>query len=142
MNAFCCKAAVLLCIGAFSAPCWSQVQKAQDTKPIVALVQRTKGRLTIKIEPDPTRGKDALYVFNRLREKYGADYPIVAIVDDSSTISDLYQVSGIAGKAGFERVRTFISHRDNGMMFEVNLGPSLPFSPTGPFDKAAQPSKQ
>jgi len=133
MHGFYCRAVAVLCIGAFSALCWSQVQKEQDTKPIVALVQRTKGHLTIKIEPDPTRGKDALYVFNNLREKYGADYPIVAIVDDSSTLSDLYQVSGIAGKAGFERVRTFISHRDNGMMFEVNFGPALPFSTTGPF---------
>jgi hypothetical protein len=125
--------AVLLYTVTFSALCWPQQDKQKDVKPIVALVERTRGHLTIKIKPDPTSGKDALYAFSKLKEQFGADYPIVAIVDDSARIDDLYQVSGIAGKAGFERVRTFISHRDNGKMFEVNFGPAFPFSTTGPF---------
>jgi len=133
MSRFYPNAILLVCTVIFSAPCWPQLDNKNDTKPIVALVQRTRGHLIIKVEPDPTPGKDALYVLSKLKEQFGADYPIVAIVDDSARIDDLYQVSGIAGKAGFERVRTFISHRDNGKMFEVNFGPALPFSPTGPF---------
>ena len=112
-------------------------------KPIVAFVQRTSGRLTIKINSNRSPEKDALYVLSVLREKLGSDYPVVAIVDGSSKISDLYQVDGIAGKAGFDRVRTFISHPDNGKMFEVKFGPAIPFSMRGPFDPAPSPlSKQ
>ena len=139
MTALHLKAAVLLLTSVVpSTLCWSQTQKKQanaDAKPIVALVQRTRGRLMIKINPDPSPGKDALYVFNALRAKFGSEYPVVAIVDDSAGINDLYQVSGIATKAGFGRVRTFISHRDNGRMFEVKFGPALAFSTAGPFDE-------
>lgn len=122
-------------------PQTQEKQEIDHAKPIVALVSRPEGRLIIKIEPDPTPGKDALYVFNTLHEKLGSGYPVIAIVDDSSRVSDLYQVSGIASKAGFERVRTFISHRDNGMMFEVKFGPALPYSTSGPFDQKTNPPK-
>jgi len=105
-----------------------------DPKPIVAVVQRTKGRLSIAVHPDPLPGKDPLRVFNALHEKFDSKYPVVAIVDDSARISDLYEVDGTAGKAGFENVRTFISHYDNGKMFEVKFGPGIPFSINGPFN--------
>jgi hypothetical protein len=80
------------------------------------------------VRPDPLPGKDPLRVFNALHDKFGSDYSIVAVVDDSAKISDLYEVSGTAGKAGFENIRTFISHYDNGKMFEVRFGTALPFS--------------
>jgi hypothetical protein len=111
-----------------------QVSTDVHTKPIVAIVHRTKGSLSITVHPDPLPGKDPLRVFNALHDKLGSDYPIVAVVDDGAKISDLYVVSGTAGKAGFENVRTFISHYDNGKMFEVKFGPGIPFSMDGPFD--------
>jgi hypothetical protein len=103
-------------------------------KPIVAIVHRAKGSLSITVHPDTVPAKDPLRVFNALHDKFGSDYPIVAVVDDSAKISDLYEVSGTAGKAGFENVRTFISHFDNGKMFEVKFGLGMPFSINGPFD--------
>jgi|SRR5579859_6022920 len=103
-------------------------------KPIVAIVHRAKGSLSIIIHPDPLPGKDPLRVFNALHDQFGSDYPIVAVVDDGAKITDLYEVSGTAGKAGFENIRTFISHYDNGKMFEVKFGKALPFSINGPFD--------
>ena len=103
-------------------------------KPIVAIVQRTKGKLSIIVHPDPLPGKDPLRIFNALHDKFGSGYPVVAVVDDGAKISDLYAVSGTAGKAGFENIRTFISHYDNGKMFEVRFGTALPFSVNGPFE--------
>jgi len=130
---------VLLSVGS----CQNQKrQEPDETKPIVALVQRTNGRLVIKIDPDPSPGKDALYVLSALHERFGPTRPVVAIVDDTSKIMDLYQVDGIAAKAGFEKVRTFISHRDNGMMFEVKFGAAVPFSIAGPFDAPTKPPKE
>jgi hypothetical protein len=32
----------------------------------------------------------------------------------------------------------FVYNRDNGMMFEVKFGPTLPFSMSGPFDTGAE----
>jgi hypothetical protein len=92
------------------------------------------------IEPDPLPGKDSLQVFNALRDKFGSDYPVIAIVEDGAKISDLYEVSGTASKAGFDHVRTFISRYD--AMFEVKFGPPIPFSTTGPFDPKPDNSRQ
>ncbi|HEV3255168.1 MAG TPA: hypothetical protein VG033_12225 [Candidatus Acidoferrales bacterium] len=115
---------------------------SDDGKPIVVLVRRTKGQLSFKFHPDPAPGKDALFELNKLQDKLGPKYPVVAIVEDSAKISDLYQVSGIAGKAGFDNIHTFISNPDNGMMFEVKFGRAIPFSMKGPFDpEPASPIK-
>jgi hypothetical protein len=125
---------------------WSQMHgqatAPRNSKSIVALVQRTHGQLTFKVEPDLAPGKDPLFAFNKLHDSLGSDYPVVAIVEDSAKISDLYRVSGIAAKAGFDNIRTFISHTDNGVMFEVKFGTAVPFSVTGPFDADFPPLKQ
>lgn len=111
-----------------------QTEVASDKEPIVAFVQRTKGQLTFKLHPDPAPGKDPLFALNMLQDKLGPHYPVVAIVEDSAKVSDLYQVGGIAAKAGFDNIRTFISNPDNGKMFEIKFGPAIPFSVKGPFD--------
>jgi lysophospholipase L1-like esterase len=89
-------------------------------KPIVAVVHRIKSNLNIEIHLNPLPGKDSLRVFNALQDELGSNHPVVAIVDDHARISDLCEV---AGKVGFDNVRTFISHYDNGKMFEVKFGP-------------------
>jgi hypothetical protein len=114
------------------------MEVGRDTKPIVVLVQRTKGQLTFKVHPDPAPGKDLLFAFNMLQDKLGPHYPVVAIVEDNARVSDLYPVNGTAAKAGFDNVRTFISNTGNGMMFEVNFGHAIPFSVKGPFDPDAK----
>jgi hypothetical protein len=119
-----------------------QTVTTTESKPIVAVVQRANGKLTYKIHPDPAPGKDALFAFNTLREKLGPNYPVVAIVEDNARVSDLYDISGIAGKAGFDNIRTFISNKNNGMMFEVKFGPAIPSSVEGPFEPRSNPQKQ
>jgi hypothetical protein len=51
-------------------------------------------------------------------------------------------ISGIAGKAGFDNIRTFISNKNNGMMFEVKFGPAIPSSVEGPFEPKSNPQVQ
>jgi hypothetical protein len=102
-------------------------------KPIVVVVHRIKGNLEMEIHPNPLPGKDLLRVLNALHDELGSSHPVVAIVDDHAKISDLDEVAGTAGKAGFDSVHTFISHTDNGKMFEVKFGKGVPFSIDGPF---------
>ena len=134
--------AVLVCLFLDWFPTHGQAVTANEMKPIVALVQRTKGQLTFKVHPDPAPGKDPLFAFNVLQQKLGPHYPVVAIVEDNAKVSDLYQVSGIAGKAGFDNIRTFISNQNNGMMFEVKFGPAIPSSVKGPFDPESSLPRQ
>ena len=141
INTVLCLLALFVC----SLLDWSQMHgqtaAASDEKPIVALVQRTRGQLTFKIHPDPAPGKDPLFAFNMLLDKLGPHYPVVAIVQDCAKVSDLYQVSGIAAEAGFDSVRTFISNQSNGMMFEVKFGSAVPFSVKGRFDSESPSPK-
>jgi hypothetical protein len=112
----------------------SRSQTLDQRKPIVALARRSGRYVTINIFPNPTAGQDPLRIFNALREQFGPDYPIVAIVDYNGKISDLFEISGTAGKAGLNNIRTFISYPDSGKMAEVKFGLALPFSKDGPFN--------
>ncbi len=109
-------------------------QSLDGNTPVVALVQKSHGRLVISINPDPAPGTDPLTILNHRRKKLGSNHPVVAIVDDDAKISDLWQVAGTAGKAGFEKTRTFVHTRNNGAMFEVAFGPNIRFSKTGRFE--------
>jgi hypothetical protein len=131
--AFCASAFLVLL---FAAPPVQRLQASQEhlQRPIVAVVKRTNGHLSIAIRPNMEPGSDPLRVLDALRRKYGAECRVIAVVDDNARITDLYQVSGIANKAGLENIRTFIHNRNNGRMFEVTFGPAIPFSPDGPFD--------
>jgi hypothetical protein len=119
-----------------------QTVKTTESKPIVAVVERANGKLKYKIYPEPAPGKDALFVFNTLRQQLGPNYPVVAIVEDNARVSDLDDISGIAGKAGFDNIRTFISNKNSGMMFEVKFGPAIPSSVEGPFEAKSNPQVQ
>ncbi len=65
-------------------------------------------------------------------EQRGRDYPVVALVDDTAKINDIEQVPGIAAKAGFTDVRTFIVKNKIGMMAEIKFFPAVPISKIPP----------
>lgn len=128
-------ASLLLSAGIIGLPAATTTSGAQSAQgPIVARVQRSNGRTVVSITPDPAPGKDALFQLNLLRQKLGPSHPVVAVVEDDVNVLWLWQVSGIASKAGFDKTRTFIHNRNNGMMFEVTFGPPQAFSMTGPFN--------
>jgi len=113
----------------------------QKQKPIVVEVHRTRGQLAFKLEPDPAPGKDVLAGLSMLAGQLGLDYPVLALVDDNAKIRDLDQVSGIAAKAGFHNIRTFIVRHSTGKMVEVKFCAALPVSTSPPVESACDSAK-
>src|SRR5258708_36968452 len=57
-----------------------------DPKPIVAVVQRTNGRLSISGHPYTLPGKDPPRLLNKLPQKFVSKIPAVARVCDTARI--------------------------------------------------------
>lgn len=116
-------------------------QEPQSQKPIIVRVHRQQGQLVFKLEPDPTPGKDILWGLSALVKQHGQNYPVLALVDDSAKISDIDQVPGIAAKAGFGNVRTFIVRHATGKMVEIKVCSAFPISTNPPRDSACASTK-
>jgi hypothetical protein len=116
-------------------------QGPQSRTPIIVQVHREQGQLVFKLEPDPNPGKDILWGLSALVEKRGQNYPVVALVDDSAKISDIDQVPGIAAKAGFGSVRTFIVRHGTGKMVEIKFCSALPLSTNPPGESTCVSTK-
>jgi biopolymer transport protein ExbD len=112
-----------------------------NQKPIVVEVHRTRDQLAFKLEPDPAPGKDVLAGLSMLAGQRGAGYPVLALVDDNAKIRDLDQVAGIAAKAGFHNIRTFIVRHGAGKMVEVKFCAALPISAAPPAESACDSAK-
>lgn len=107
-------------------------QQPSIKAPIIVEVRRTHGQLVLTLKPNPVPGKDILWGLTALVKERGTDYPVVHLLDDNARISDIDQVPGIAAKAGFNNIRTYIVRRDLGRMVEVKFCEALPLSATPP----------
>lgn len=97
-------------------------------------VHRNQGKLRIEVNPNLAPNGDILRAFGILIEQRGRDYPVVALVDHDAKLSDIYEASKLAGKAGFLNVRVFAVNRQTGFMSEIKLGPAIPLSHNPPLD--------
>jgi biopolymer transport protein ExbD len=113
-------------------------QTVKSKQPIAATVHRDQGKLKIAVEPNGAPDGDLLRAFGLLLEQRGREYPVVVLVDDDSKLSDIYQASMLAGKAGFLNIHVFLVNRKTGFMSEIKIGASFPLSnnpslDSGPF---------
>jgi hypothetical protein len=65
-------------------------------------------------------------------EKTGREHPLVALVDENARLSDLDLVRLVAGKIGFQNIRTFVVVRDTGKMAEIRYCAAVPISDSPP----------
>jgi hypothetical protein len=107
-------------------------QEPSSEKPITISFQRSQSKWILIVNPDPTPGEGTLTSLSTLLSQRGEDYPIVALVDDSAKISDIGAASGVAAKAGFKNIRTFVVHREFGNMVEIKYCKTTPISPNPP----------
>src|SRR5947208_8111243 len=106
--------AITLCCAAL--PVHSQEHPSED--PIIVKFHQVQGKWALTVIPDPTPEKGNLWALSTLINQRGAEYPVVALVDDNAKISDLNAAWGVAAKAGFTNIRTFIVRREAGVMVE------------------------
>jgi biopolymer transport protein ExbD len=105
----------------------AQDKSSSALKPIVVMVQLSQGHLNYKVNSRTTQ--DLLRTLGQSLEERGQDYPVVVLLDWDSPVSQIFDVPGIASKAGFKSVRTFVfdSH-DEKYMSEIQVGAGVPFS--------------
>ena len=102
-------------------------------KPIVIVAEMVNRRITYTVDSKPAL-PDILRVLSVLREERGKDWPVVALVDDRAPIKEMGNIDGIAGKAGFPKVKFFVFDKEDGLMGAVDFGSDMPFSTNPPVD--------
>jgi biopolymer transport protein ExbD len=129
--------AIGLALAAFSAVPALRAQDSVQTpksRPIVATVNRDRGKLKIAVEPNLATNGDLLRAFGQLLEQRGRDYPVVVLVDDDSKLSDIYQAPMLASKAGFLNIHVFLVNHKTRFLTEIKVGLPLPLSDNPPLN--------
>src|SRR6266568_7191401 len=98
-----------------------QVGSKTDQEPILVTVQRVSGRLAHRLQPDPAPGTDVLRGLQILFGQLGPDCPVIGVIDASIEVVDITAVSGLAGKAQFNNVYTFLLDRNSKQMTQVRF---------------------
>ncbi len=112
-------AAAVLAGGANGRAHERQVGPKTDQEPIMVTLERVSGRLAHKLQPDPAPGTDVLRGLQILFGQLGPDFPVIGVIDASIKVVDIAAVSGLAGKAQFNNVYTFLLDRNSKQMIQV-----------------------
>jgi hypothetical protein len=93
-----------------------------NLSPIIVTLRNPKGHLSYEIDPDPAPGIDVLRGLQLLCKQRGGDYPVIGLIEDNVHVADMGAVSGVAGKAQFSEIHTFLVNRETQMMTEIGPG--------------------
>ncbi len=105
---------------------------AHDEKPIAITVKRGPEAAVFELDSQPKRIGELLESLGKLSVERGRDYPVVALVEDDASLSDVSDALAIPGKAGFRNVRAFAVYRETGKMAEIHFCPAIPISSVPP----------
>jgi hypothetical protein len=69
---------------------------------------RTGNEVKLVIDPNPNNDPDVPRVLMELCHERGAKFPILTIFRENNTVSDIYNVLDVAGKAGCQNMQTIM----------------------------------
>ena len=121
----CCAALAILLVHTDASP------RAIPTKATIVMVERVGGRTVYKVDSKPVGHgptDDILHVFNEVSHRNGADHPILVYLDSRVPIEEIWNLSGIAGKAQLNNLRYFVFFRESQTMTEIKWTPPMPFT--------------
>lgn len=108
-------------------------ESGKPGEPLIILAELQNHRVTYKVD-----GKDALpdllRVLNRVGDERGRDTRVIVLLDARAAITEVGNIEGTLGKAGFEKVRFFIFNREANVMSKVEFGRTVPFSMRPPWE--------
>jgi hypothetical protein len=118
-------AALLLLSASASSPASQQAEKS--AAPVIVLAELQNHKITYKVD-----GKDALPdllgALNAVGDQRGRDISVTVLVDARAQISEVGNIDGTLGKAGFKKTRFFVFNREANVMSAIEFGHSIPFS--------------
>ena len=127
---FCVLASALL---ALSVGTPRTVSQENGKEPIVILAEVQNHKVTYKVN-----GRDALpdllRMLNTVGDQRGRDTRVIVLLDSRAPITEIGNLDGTLGKAGFEKVRFFVFNKEANVMSTVEFGRSVPFSTRPPWD--------
>jgi biopolymer transport protein ExbD len=108
-------------------------ESGKPGEPLIILAELQNHRVTYKVD-----GKDALpdllRVLNTVDDQRGRDTKVIVLLDARASITEIGDIEGTLGKAGFEKVRFFIFNREANVMSTVEFGRTVPFSTRPPWE--------
>lgn len=131
-KSLCVLAAALLAFSVATPRTFSQ-ENGKPGEPLIILAEVQKHRVTYKVD-----AKDALpnllRVLNTVGDQRGRDTRVIVLVDSRAPITEIGNIDGTLGKAGFTKVRFFVFNKEANVMSTVEFGRTLPFSARPPWD--------
>lgn len=90
---------------------------------------------TLDQRPIP-RNKGLLLTLSEARAREENDNPeLIVLLDERTRLSEVGNLIGIAGKAGYLRYRLFVFDKTKHWMSEITYSPAVPFSGVGRLQK-------
>jgi hypothetical protein len=115
------------------APRTFSLGSSKPAEPVVLLAQVQNHRITYKVD-----GKEALpdllRVLNVIGDQRGRHTRIIVLVDSRAPITEIGNIDGTLGKAGFEKARFFVFNKEANVMSTIEFGRTVPFSTRPPWD--------
>ncbi|HUE53609.1 MAG TPA: hypothetical protein VMO80_14795 [Terriglobales bacterium] len=131
IKGFCMLAVALLAFPAASPRTFSQ-ENGRPEEPVVILVEVQNHRITYKVDARDAL-PDLLKALNSLGDQRGRDSRVIVLVDSRAPITEIGNIDGTLGKAGFTKVRFFVFNKEANVMSTVEFGPTLAFSTRPPW---------
>jgi hypothetical protein len=101
----------------------THAQDASQGTPKELVFSAAPGAKGTLYKVDNTTVSDPLRGLGKAIEKYGADLPVICLIDSRLPIRMIGDTAALAGKAGFKYVRTFVVDHRSGKVSEVKQGP-------------------
>jgi hypothetical protein len=127
---FCVLASALL---ALSVATPRTVSQENGKEPIVILAAVQNHKVTYKVNSRDAL-PDLLRMLNTVGDQRGRDTRVIVLLDSRAPITEIGNLDGTLGKAGFEKVRFFVFNKEANVMSTVEFGRSVPFSTRPPWD--------
>lgn len=103
----------------------------QNPTPIVVRIAKTPRGVAYEVDSkpvSPTPTTNLLYLLGRAYNERGSNARVVVLFDPRVSISDIWNLDGVAAKVPLSNIRYFVFSRESGVMSELKWGPTVPFS--------------
>jgi hypothetical protein len=102
-------------------------------EPLIVLAEVQNHKVTYKVDGREAV-PDLLRVLNTVGDQRGRDIKVIVLVDARAPITEIGNVDGTLGKAGFEKARFYVFNKEANVMSTVEFGRTVPFSMRPPWD--------
>ena len=118
----------LLMLFVISSPLFSLNSESPAGRPLVVLAAEAQDHRIVYHVDGRDAKPDLLRVLNLVGDQRGREIKVIVMIDSRAPISEIGNIDGTLGKAGFTKVRFFVFNKEANVMSTLQFGRTIPFS--------------